>query len=71
MKESDTYQYILEEGATGEARKLVILLGEEHLGSPDKTTLAALEGIADLERLERMARRASRASTWQEVLDTP
>jgi hypothetical protein len=71
MRESDTYQYILEEGATSEVRKMLLLQGELLWGPPDATVRATLEGITELERLERMGVRVIRASGWQELLETP
>jgi hypothetical protein len=69
MKESDTYQYILEEGAVNELRKLILRQGQRRFGTPSEAVRAAVEGVADLERLERMSDRIHEVSTWQEVLD--
>src|SRR5579884_337636 len=60
MKESSTYQAILEEGraegqiqgALAEARKVLRLLGEEAFGPPDARTLAFIERMDDLAQLE-------------------
>jgi hypothetical protein len=70
MQESDTYLMILDEGQMKHARKAVMLVGEERLGSPDKSVTARLEGVWDLEHLDRMLRRAAKAASWQEILDT-
>jgi hypothetical protein len=71
MQESDTYLMILEEGQEKQAKKDILLVGEERLGPPDESVNARLEGITDLERLDRMIRRAAKAASWQEILDTP
>ncbi len=75
MRESTTYQYILDEGrAEGraeEARRFLLRLGRIQLGQPDSATEAALQAINDAERLERMGERLLRVQSWQEVLDTP
>ncbi len=84
MKESSTYQAILEEaraegfalgyalgfaaGALAEAKKLLRLLGEEACGPPDAATAAAIEQLDDLARLEAMLRRVRTAGGWQELL---
>lgn len=70
MRESSTYQYILEEGRTEEARKVVLRLGRKYLGAPRKAIQTAFEGITDLERLERMIDRAADASSWDDLLQT-
>jgi hypothetical protein len=71
MKESSTYQYILEEGRAEEARKILRRLGQKRLGPPGEAEAAALEGLRDLDRLERLTERVDEMSSWQELLDTP
>ncbi len=72
MKESTTYQAILEEGegrgAVAEARKLLRLLGEDAFVAPDARTVAAIESLNDLAQLEGLARRSRTAASWQELL---
>ena len=75
MKESTTYQAILEEGraegrAEGERRGL-LLLGSQRLGPPDATTRSALNAIDSVERLERMLERLLKVESWEELLATP
>jgi hypothetical protein len=71
MQESDTYLMILDEGREKQAKKDVLLVGEERLGPPDESVRVRLETIRDLEHLNRLLRCAARASSWQEILDTP
>jgi predicted transposase YdaD len=79
MKESVTYQAILEEGkaegmAKGrvvEAKKLLRLQGESAFGSPDARTAARLERIDDLERLEALGVRLLKVRSWHELLELP
>jgi hypothetical protein len=71
MQESDTYLMILDEGQEKHAKKVVLFIGENRLGSPDESIKACLNGISDLERLDRMILRAVTAASWQEILDTP
>jgi predicted transposase YdaD len=80
MKESVTYQAILEEGeargvvkgealgALAEAKRILVLQGTNRFGPPDERTQAAVEGISDLPRLEELSVRLLSASSWQELL---
>ena len=72
MKESTTYQAILQEGrqegALAEARRMLLLAGQHHLGAPDAAAQAALERIQDVERLEELNTRVASAASWQELL---
>src|SRR5262249_26532488 len=75
MKESVTYQAILEEGeakgevkgAITEARKFLLLLGNDRFGPPDRATRDALEGIHDLQRLEEVGVRVPTGRCWEEA----
>jgi len=75
MKESSTYQTIVEEGRTvglapgvvADARKVLRLLGDDAFGPPDART-AAIERPDDLAQLERLPKRVRTADGWQELL---
>jgi hypothetical protein len=77
MKESVTYQAILEEGeAIGEAkgkadeaRKLLMLLGRDRFGEPSAKIVAHLGALTDLGRLEALMTRLLHAKTWEELVD--
>jgi hypothetical protein len=71
MRESSTYQLILEEGAIEEIKKILSRQGRKRFGPPSESIAAALNSVGDLERLERMTERVLDAATWQELLDTP
>ncbi len=75
MKESSTYQAILEEGrgegAVAEAKKVLRLQGDDAYGVPDARTATAIERINDLAQLENLLRRVRSASSWQELLGNP
>jgi hypothetical protein len=75
MKDSVTYQAILEEGkAEGkaeEARRILLLLGRDRFGDPPADVRAALDGLADVTRLEELAVRLKQAASWQELLGLP
>lgn len=76
MKESTTYQAILNEGmreglaegAVSEARKLLLRLGSKQLGRPSARTQAALDKINDLNRLETLIERIGTAESWHRLL---
>jgi hypothetical protein len=53
------------------ARKWVLILGEDSLGSSSGSVKDRVNSITDPDRLERMARAAEKATSWQEILDTP
>ncbi len=76
MKESTTYQAILQEGlqeglvegAVKEARKLLLRLGGKKLGRPSARTQAALAKIANLDRLEALIERLEMVQSWHALL---
>jgi predicted transposase YdaD len=76
MKESSSYQAILEEGReegrsegeTKEAIKILKKLGTRRFGSPDLSVLATIEAITDLERIESLSERLLDVSSWEELL---
>ncbi|MCI0461812.1 MAG: hypothetical protein L0Z62_33090 [Gemmataceae bacterium] len=75
MKESSTFQAILEEGRTegavNEARKLLRVFGDQTFGPPDSQMATAIEQINDLRRLEDLCNRLPSAGSWQELLGSP
>jgi predicted transposase YdaD len=81
MRESTTYQAILNEGRdegliagriAGEQRML-IRLGTKRFGEPNAATLASLEAIHDIDRLEVLGVRIldSDLQSWDDLLRTP
>jgi predicted transposase YdaD len=79
MKESATYQAILEEGeARGrtegrvqEAREILVELGTAQFGSPDAPTLAYLQAITEEPRLRAMIGKLRTATSWADLLGIP
>lgn len=81
MKESSTYQAILEEGAdrgraeglaqgqADGARTLLLRLGERRFGPPDRATLMRIAQITELSALESLAERLDEAHDWEELLE--
>jgi hypothetical protein len=75
MKESTTYQAILEEGkaegiAKGkaeEARKMLLLLGRDRFGEPSAKIAALLDALTDLGQLEALGLRLLHVKTWEEL----
>jgi predicted transposase YdaD len=80
MRESSTYQAILEEGraegriegrtegAVAEARRVLRFQGDDAFGPPDAQTAALIDHLDDLGRLEELLRRVRIAGSWQELL---
>ncbi len=79
MRESVTYQAILEEGrkegiaegAVADARKFLLLLGQNQFGVPSEAVRAAVEAIVDVNRLHDLGLRVSKAESWQDLLQGP
>ena len=68
MKESVTYQAIVEEGRQEEARRLLLRLGGVRFGSPSDAVKATVEGITTLETLEILSIRLLSVESWTELL---
>jgi hypothetical protein len=68
MRESGTYQLILEEGAVEHTRELILRLGRKQLGEPADKHVAKLQGIQDLDRLDRIAEKVLTAKNWDSLL---
>ena len=83
MKQSTTYQAILEEGeargkaeglAEGrveEARRMVLRIGRKRLGEPSEGVRAAIESIVERERAEILGERLLDVVSWDELLSPP
>lgn len=76
MRESVTYQMIVEEGIErgierGEIlgrRHSLIELGTLKFGQPPAATESALEGVATLDQLRRLNQAVLTAESWDELL---
>ncbi|HBI45291.1 MAG TPA: hypothetical protein DDY78_20925 [Planctomycetales bacterium] len=83
MKESSTYQAIVEEGriegiargkaegAVAEFKKMLRMIGEQAFGAPDTATLTAIEKLNNLERLEDLLKRVRTADGWADLSGRP
>jgi predicted transposase YdaD len=69
MKESATYQMILEEGRLQEARQTLQWLGLERFGPASPEIEAKIESIASLDQLHTLTRRLLGVSSWEELLE--
>jgi hypothetical protein len=58
----------IQQGAASEARRLVVLLGQEKFGHPTESVDTAIAAITDTLRLEDLAKRVIHASSWDELL---
>ena len=80
MKESVTYQAILEEGAAmaqaidknqvrlEELKSMILRLGQRrHFGVPDVLALRMLESITDVQKAEAILERVVEAPGWTEL----
>ncbi|MDB5291118.1 MAG: hypothetical protein JWL69_2359 [Phycisphaerales bacterium] len=72
MKESVTYQAILEEGKQegkqeGE-QDILILLGTKKFGPPEDRVLSEIRNITDIQRLMALASQLLDATSWDELL---
>src|SRR5262249_4156867 len=84
MEESTTYQAIIEKGiqkgiqmaaeAIGMregARRVLLVLGENHFGPPSSAVNATIQGINDLEQLLQLVVRVGQVGGWDELLRSP
>lgn len=68
MKESVTYQAIVEEGKIEARQEVLLELGAKRFGAPNEATEMAVRAITNLDRLRRLSDRLLEVSSWQELL---
>ncbi len=68
MKESVTYQAIVEEGHLLGVRQVILRLGQKLFGPIDEATEKALNAIDDVRKLDRLSERILDVNSWQELL---
>jgi hypothetical protein len=71
MKDSVTYQAIVEEGVVKARQEDLLRLGRKRFGSSSESIEMSLRAITDPDRLARLVDRLLDATTWQELLATP
>ncbi|MFO0951364.1 MAG: DUF4351 domain-containing protein [Isosphaeraceae bacterium] len=67
MRESVTYQRVLNEGRAEEGRKIILRQATRRFGPPSEPTRARLEAVSDLDRLEALADRVLTAVDWDDL----
>ncbi len=70
MKESVTYQAIVEEGLVRARQEDLLQLGRERFGAPSTAIEPALRDITDPDHLARMIRALLHISSWEKLLAT-
>jgi len=72
MRDSQTYQAILDEGrAEGEAKgeqRLLLRLGTTRFGPPDDVMRSRIAAVTDIDAIERLGERMLTVSSWSELL---
>ena len=68
MRESVTYQAILQEGRVEELHRTILRQGRERFGEADETTRQNIEAISDIDALEELSVRLIKVSNWVELL---
>ena len=68
MKDSVTYQAIVEEGEIKASQEVLLKLGGKRFGAASETITLAIRSITDLDRLEALIDRLLDASSWQQLL---
>jgi predicted transposase YdaD len=68
MRDSTTYQGILDDGRIDGVRRVLLLQGRKRFGPPDAAAEAALQAVANLRRLEQLGERLLDAHSWAEWL---
>jgi predicted transposase YdaD len=70
VRESTTYQAILDEGRVEEAQRILLKLlqGSDALGPLPPKVEAAVKEVTDLDRLERMCEKVRHVKSWKQLL---
>lgn len=71
MRDSSTYQAILEEGRVEKARQMIQKVGEKRFGRLAKKDRSALRDVNEIDRLDRIIDRLLDAADWADLLSTP
>jgi hypothetical protein len=71
MRESSTYQAILDEGRIEYAQRLLLRQGRKRFGEPDEATKQHLLAINSVERFDALSERLLEVGSWQELLAQP
>ncbi|TVS20783.1 MAG: DUF4351 domain-containing protein [Planctomycetaceae bacterium] len=68
MRESVTFQAILEEGRVEELHRMILRQGRRRFGEVDEAVRQRIEAMRDIERLEDLSERLVIVSSWDELM---
>ena len=68
MRESVTFQAILEEGRVEELYRVILRQGRLRFGEADEAVRQQIEAMRDIERLEDLTERLLIVSSWDELM---
>ena len=68
MRESVTFQAILEEGRVEELHRVILRLGRRRFGEVDESVRLQIEAIRDIVVLEDLTERLLIVSSWDELM---
>ena len=68
MRESVTFQAILEEGRVEELHRVILRLGRVRFREPDESIRNQIEAMRDIDRLEDLTERLLIVSSWDELM---
>lgn len=71
LEESTTFQAIMDGGRLAEARRILVLIGQEKLGKLSEPVMAASYAEDDLDRLEQLCKRLLVKYSWEALLALP
>lgn len=71
LEESTTFQEIILRGRLIEARRILVLIGQEKLGKLSEPAMAAIYAEDDLDRLEKLCKRLLVEDSWEALLGLP
>jgi len=71
LEESTTFQAIMMRGRLAEARRILVLIGQEKLGKLSEPAMAAIYAEDDLDRLEQLCKRLLYEDSWESLLGLP
>ena len=69
MRESTTYQAIIEEGEALGIQNAVLRIGTRRLGRPSAHFRRILQGVTEVREAERLVERVLDVASWQELLE--
>jgi predicted transposase YdaD len=68
MRESVTYQAIVEEGRLDKGREVILRIGTKRFGKPSRKVRETISGINDADHLNALLDRVLEVSNWKELI---